>query len=128
MTNSEENDFITYIEEKTKKYKGCLLFFNASWCKPCKKIKDIFYRNIGIIKENNINIIIIDIDTNIDQYGNNVSFYSFLKKKRIIRGVPSLLLYKQEDSSNDNVIPYPDFSCESDINHFNALLEIITHL
>lgn len=105
------------------KHKGVLLFFNAAWCKPCAKIKRLVAEKKGIIDNHNINLLYINIDTSKDQYQNDAEFYSFLKRKRIIKGVPSLLLYLP-----DNKTIYPDFFCESNSAHFEALIGIIKEI
>lgn len=105
--------------------KGILLFFNASWCKPCSKIKTLLNEEIKNI-EKIVNINFIDIDTGKDHYNNDADYYSFLKSKRIIRGVPSLLLYIK--TNEDDRVIYPDFFCETNISHFNALMRIIKNL
>lgn len=108
---------------KKKDNKGVLLFFNASWCKPCGKIKRLVAENKNIIDKQGIKLLYIDIDTSKDQYQNEAEFYSFLKRKRIIKGVPSLLLYLP-----DNKTIYPDFFCESNNAHFEALINIIKEI
>lgn len=105
------------------KHKGVLLFFNAVWCKPCAKIKRLVAEKKGIIDKQGINLLYINIDTSKDQYQNDAGFYSFLKRKRIIKGVPSLLLYLP-----DNKTIYPDFFCESNNAHFEALINIIKEI
>lgn len=121
----KQNEFINYINENTANKKGVLLFFNASWCKPCAKIKTLLNNEIKNI-EQIVNIIFIDIDTGKDNSNNNANFYSFLKSKRIIRGIPSLLLYINNEDKERLI--YPDFFCETNLNHFNAMMEIIKKL
>jgi thiol:disulfide interchange protein len=119
-----ENEYINYINQNINNKKGVLLFFNASWCNPCKKVKTLLNSELDNIK-NIVNISFIDIDTHKDNYNNNAFFYSFLKKKRIVRGIPSLLLYiKNEEEENI----YPDFFCDTNTDHFKAMVAIIKKL
>jgi thiol-disulfide isomerase/thioredoxin len=71
--------------------------FSASWCKPCKKIKpivDCFFAS----SPNCVTCVDLDIDENTD-------VYSFLKSRKMIYGVPTLMCYS---SINKSFIP--DFS------------------
>lgn len=64
-----------------------LIKFGAQWCSPCKKIephvKEWFKK-----LPNYIQTIVADIDECIDIYG-------FLKTKRMISGVPTILMFKK---------------------------------
>ena len=62
-----------------------IIKLTAKWCNPCKIIEP----NVKTLFENmpnNVQCITIDIDNSID-------VYSFLKKKRVINGVPAILCY-----------------------------------
>jgi hypothetical protein len=74
---------------------------------------------------NNINVLKIDIDTNKDQYNKDTPFFQMLKKKRIVKGVPSLLYYCNEGMLQEDV--YPDYFIENNQSHFNSLIELIKH-
>jgi thiol-disulfide isomerase/thioredoxin len=71
--------------------------FSATWCKPCKKIKpivDCFFAS----SPDCVTCVDLDIDENMD-------VYSFLKSRKMISGVPTLMCYT---SINKSYIP--DFS------------------
>jgi thiol-disulfide isomerase/thioredoxin len=68
-----------------------ILKFGASWCNPCKLIKNEV-DNFFINSPNDVICGDIDIDESFD-------VFSYLKSKRMISGVPSLLCYKKGNNS-----------------------------
>jgi thioredoxin 1 len=68
-----------------------ILKFTASWCYPCKVIendvKELFKK-----MPSNVQTIVIDIDRSLE-------FYTFLKKKRVLNGVPTMLCYNKGNTS-----------------------------
>lgn len=123
---SIQDDYVSYIKKNIQDKKAVLLFFNATWCNPCKKVKEIIQPNMASIVKNNINVLFIDIDTNIDSTNNVADYFSLLKKKRIVRGVPSLLLYI--NNNEDDYSCYPDYFCDTNPKHIYELLSIINKL
>ena len=57
--NEEEDDFKQLIEEK--KDKPTFIYFNAEWCGPCLVLRPALEK---ICKENNFNLISINVDDN----------------------------------------------------------------
>ena len=96
---------VTVIENKAQFYNilqsnpGLIIIkFGATWCKPCKKIKEQVDQ---FFSETPSNIICCDVD--VDDCD---ELYSFLRNKRMITGIPSLLCYKKgniEYSPDDTV-------------------------
>jgi len=88
------NEFLSFLSRNT----GMIVIrFSATWCKPCKKIKpivDCFFASSPPC----VTCVDLDIDENTD-------VYSFLKSKKMIYGVPTLMCYT---SVNKTYIP--DFS------------------
>jgi thioredoxin 1 len=68
-----------------------IIRLTATWCGPCKaiasEVKEMF-----AAMPSNVQCLSIDIDENID-------LYSFLKKKRVVKGVPAILCYKRGNLS-----------------------------
>ena len=68
---------------------GIVVKFTAGWCGPCKRIdpivKSFFSRNSG-----NMLCCYLDIDENFD-------LYSFMKRKKMANGVPTLLYYAPDN-------------------------------
>ena len=62
-----------------------LIKLGATWCGPCKKIKDLCNKCFLEMPEN---IVCYDIDID-----NNMEIYSALKTKKMVRGVPTILGY-----------------------------------
>jgi len=73
--------------------------FTASWCGPCKRIDPIVKQ---FFRQNSASILCcyLDIDNNLD-------LYSFMKRKKMANGVPTLLYYA---SNNHEYIPTSSIS------------------
>ena len=79
-----------------------ILKFTASWCKPCKTIAPFVesLNNEYFKKGVNFEFIEIDVDCALD-------LYAFLKKVRMINGIPALLAYKKNMYNPDTFfIPF----------------------
>jgi len=87
----------------------------ATWCNPCKRIKDIAQQKMDELKTEfgaNVTIIEIDIDESFE-------VYATLKTKRIVSGIPAILCWFQ-----DNVTLRPsDFINDSDPAEVGMLFE-----
>ncbi len=81
----------------------------ATWCQPCKNIEPVVSSWLNKLDHECIQRVVLDIDECIDLYG-------FLKKKRVVKGVPTLLAYYKE---NTHYIP-DDVSFGSDEGDTNA--------
>ena len=85
---------ITTIENRTvflnllKDNPGIIILkFGASWCKPCKLIETPVYNFFGSSPDN---VICGDIDID-----DSFDVFSYLKTKKMVSGVPTLLCYKK---------------------------------
>ena len=87
------NDLTNYL--KKTEYDYVLLKFYADWCAPCKvigpKIKDMLLKKTNSFKEESKKFIYIEID--VDEC---FDLYAFLKAKKMVRGIPTLFMYKKE--------------------------------
>jgi len=63
----------------------------AEWCGPCKKIKSAVH---GFFASSPPEVVCADID--VDQC---LDFYSFLKSKKMVNGIPVLLCYKKGNAT-----------------------------
>ena len=81
----------------------------ATWCQPCKKIEPVVLSWLEKLDHEHISRVVLDIDECIDLYG-------FLKKKRVVKGVPTILAYYKE---NKHYIP-DDMCFGSDENENNS--------
>lgn len=71
-----------------------VLKLGAEWCGPCKQIKHVVD---GFFATSPNNVVCGDIDVDI-----SFDFYSMLKSKKLVNGIPVLLCYKK---GNKTVIP-----------------------
>lgn len=72
--------------------------FGAKWCKPCKTIS---YQVEQFFATSPPEVICCDIDIDV-----STDLYSFLKSKKMVNGVPTLLCYKKGNQtfiSDDSV-------------------------
>ena len=86
--------------------------FGAEWCGPCKKIKPLWNEWISLIP-NNIVIVDIDIDESID-------LYVQLKAKKMVKGVPTILVFYGDVKREQWYIPDDSVSGgnEGDVKNF----------
>jgi thioredoxin-like negative regulator of GroEL len=66
----------------------------AEWCHPCKTIKSAVH---GFFASSPAEVVCADIDVD-----KSFDFYSFLKSKKMVNGIPVLLCYKK---GNGTYIP-----------------------
>lgn len=59
--------------------------FTATWCRPCQTIKQLTHECFTNLPKNVI-IAEVDVDDNMD-------LYMFMKKKRIVSGIPAILAW-----------------------------------
>lgn len=64
-----------------------IIKFGADWCKPCRKIKESVEKFFSQTPDN---IICCDIDVD-----DSNEVYTFLRSKRMINGIPTILCYKK---------------------------------
>ena len=65
--------------------------FGASWCAPCRQIEPYLEEKKKTLPHNAI-YIEIDVDESID-------LYAFLKRKKMVQGIPALLCYIKGNTS-----------------------------
>jgi hypothetical protein len=68
-----------------------VLKLGASWCGPCGKIKNVVHAFFATSPEN---VVCGDIDVDI-----SFDFYSFMKSKKMVNGIPVMLCYKKGNST-----------------------------
>jgi len=68
-----------------------ILKLGAEWCGPCKTIKDVVH---GFFACSPKEVICGDIDVD-----NSFDFYSFLKSKKMVNGIPVILCYKKGNTT-----------------------------
>jgi thiol-disulfide isomerase/thioredoxin len=76
-----------------------ILKFGAEWCGPCKRIEQQVYAGFNEMPIN-VQPIIVDVDESFE-------LYAFLKSKKMVRSIPTLLSYEKGNVSyvpNDVVV------------------------
>jgi thioredoxin-like negative regulator of GroEL len=68
-----------------------IIKLGAQWCAPCAKIKPAVH---GFFASSPPEVVCADID--VDQ---SFDFYSFLKSKKMVNGIPVLLCYKKGNAT-----------------------------
>jgi len=87
----DRNEFLQFL---SRNQAMIIIRFSATWCGPCRKIKplvDYFFASSPVC----VTCVDLDVDENSD-------VYSFLKSKKMIYGIPTLLCYT---SINRSYIP-----------------------
>ena len=87
-------DLINFL--KKSNYDFTLLKFTADWCKPCKRIApvidELVQNKIKHFTETNQTnkfiYVVVDVDECFD-------LYAYLKKQKMINGIPSIFLYSK---------------------------------
>jgi thioredoxin 1 len=85
------NDFMNLL---TKNPGLIILKLGATWCGPCKRIQPVLD---GFFASSPDNVVCCDID--VDE---SFDLYAFFKSKKMVNGVPVILLYKK---GNESFIP-----------------------
>jgi thiol-disulfide isomerase/thioredoxin len=65
--------------------------FGAEWCGPCKKVEQQVYAGFNQMPIN-VQPIIVDVDESFE-------LYAFLKGKKMVRSIPTLLSYEKGNIS-----------------------------
>jgi len=73
-----------------------IIKFGATWCNPCQKIKPVIKSLNDQCKKMNKTYNFIDLD--VDECPD---IYSFLKQKKMVRGIPVLFCYKKSQYADD---------------------------
>ena len=80
--------FLTLLQHNT----GLIIIkLSALWCGPCKTIKPAVH---GFFASSPPEVICADIDVDV-----SFDFYSYLKSKKMVNGIPVLLCYKKGNST-----------------------------
>ena len=109
----DRHDFLKSLEDNP----GMIFIkFGAEWCGPCKLIENYVHQRFSNMPPN-VQTVIIDVDENFD-------VYAYLKNKKIVKTIPSILCYQKgnthfapddviSDSNEDNVKQFLDNCLEN---------------
>lgn len=82
----------TAFQDILDKNEGIILIkFGASWCNPCKKIGPFVKEMVNKLP-NTFTVYDLDVDDNFELYG-------FLKSKKMVTGIPTLLAYYRQNKT-----------------------------
>ena len=122
MTSLETRQDLINLLSNTD-YEYTILKFTAGWCGPCQKIHNALHNIVSNMntkfesQSNKFQYIEVDVDENFD-------LYAFLKSKKMVKGIPTIFLYKKDEYiKNDTEHLYIPQSSTSGTN-----LNNITHL
>lgn len=97
MSILNRDEFSQLFDENNVGDQLYIFKFSAEWCKSCKKISPYIESKLQTIPDN-ITLYNIDIEEAFD-------LYAYLKKMKVINGIPALYLYK-----NNNNMLSPEYS------------------
>jgi len=103
--------FLDIIQSKKK---PLFVKFTATWCGPCKKVKPMVDAFLTEEMKAKLTYLEIDIDDSID-------VYAFMKSKRMLKSIPTLLYYDMQCKSFAPTLSISD----SNENVVNSFLDII---
>jgi thiol-disulfide isomerase/thioredoxin len=86
---------------------GIVLIFKASWCKHCINSNNHI---IEILKDTTADVYNLDVDENVD-------IYSYMKAKKMVQGIPAILIY----NCGNTAIP-DDMYTGGDLNEISKFL------
>ena len=97
-TESKNKEIYTEVHDREeflailKENPGIMVFkFGADWCAPCQTIKDDVEQYFANTPDN-----VLCFDLDIDE---SFDLYAFLKSKKMVTGVPSILAYIKGNES-----------------------------
>ena len=85
--------------------------FGAEWCGPCKKVEQQVYAGFNQMPIN-VQPIIVDVDESFE-------LYAFLKNKKMVRSIPTILSYEK---GNVSYVPN-DVVVVANVDEINAFFE-----
>lgn len=105
---ADRNVFFTHLENNPG---AIIIKFGAEWCGPCKKIEGLVHDWMDRLPAG-IQPFIVDIDDSFD-------IYAFLKTKKMVNGIPAMLVYYK-----GNVSYIPDiFVSGTNVDDINVLFQ-----
>ncbi len=84
INNCTKDDLINFQNTRSNK-EIIIIKFEADWCKPCQNIKEPCNNLVKLLNDN-VTYVVVDIDEHIE-------LYAYLKTKKQITGIPTLLAY-----------------------------------
>lgn len=83
----DKQDMQELLKKAIIEKKIVVVKFTAQWCGPCQRIKADCYTMFNQLPDK---IIVADLDVDLDK---NCEFYGFMKRKRLVNGIPVLMAW-----------------------------------
>lgn len=85
-------EYLSVIKSNTS---PMVVYFTASWCKPCQSIKPYVLEKFEALTKQGVSCVVLDVDENFD-------VYAHMSSKKMVTGIPTLLFY---ESTADTIYP-----------------------
>jgi thioredoxin 1 len=114
LSELSKEEFAKQLQENQGLF---IIKFGAEWCGPCKRVDPLIYAYFAEIQRPQIQCAIIDIDESFE-------VYAFLKSKKMVKGIPAILVYKKGTLT---YVP-DDIVIGADVGEIDALFQRICKL
>jgi thiol-disulfide isomerase/thioredoxin len=84
-------DRVSFLQYLSRTPTHTILKLGATWCSPCKKIKN-YSDTISLRLPENIEMLECDVDESFD-------LFASLKQKKMVNGIPAFLFFKNGNAS-----------------------------
>jgi len=108
---SSKTNFEKYLDNLGSNI--AIIWFSATWCNPCKRIKSTCEERIKEMENKNMDIFVVDVDEDMELFG-------WLKTRRMLSGIPCILAYFGKEERDIWYIPDDSVSGgeKKDVNDF----------
>ena len=113
-------DFLNLVQ--TENPGVVIIKLGAPWCPPCRRINSLVHKCFDTILATQPNVVCCDL--NVDENGD---VYAFLKSKRMVSGIPSILGYIRKENHPNNADGFVPSDSVTGANQ-DAIVDFFTHI